>query len=77
MADPYMRSTQAFAPRQWVVKEATQNVESAKRKLRLIVDVKSPFHQLRALSVIAFREKAGRSQVSSFCFSLDKVFLAL
>jgi hypothetical protein len=27
------------------------------------------------LSVIAFHEKAGRSQVGSFVFSLDKVFL--
>jgi len=26
------------------------------------------------LSAIAFHEKAGRSQVSSFVFSLDKVF---
>ena len=29
------------------------------------------------LSVIAFHEKAGRSQVGSFVFSLDKVFLFL
>ena len=27
------------------------------------------------MSVIAFHEKAGRSQVASFVFSLDKVFL--
>ena len=27
------------------------------------------------LSVIAFHEKAGRSQVSSFAFFMDKVFL--
>ena len=27
------------------------------------------------MSVIAFHEKAGRSQVGSFVFSLDKVFL--
>ena len=26
-------------------------------------------------SEIAFHEKAGRSQVGSFCFSVDKVFL--
>ena len=29
----------------------------------------------RSMSVIAFHEKAGRSQVGSFVFSLDKVFL--
>jgi hypothetical protein len=29
------------------------------------------------MSVIAFHEKAGRSQVGSFVFSLDKVFLFL
>jgi len=29
----------------------------------------------RVLSAMAFHEKAGRSQVDSFVFSLDKVFL--
>jgi hypothetical protein len=35
-----------------------------------------PKGEVRVLSVIAFHEKAGRSQVDSFCFSLDKFFLS-
>ena len=42
--------------------------------------VTSPLHskcpEQGVLSVIAFHEKAGRSQVGSFVFSLDKVFLS-
>jgi hypothetical protein len=49
-----------------------------------MVGVSSRLHPLRlagwgadprSMSEIAFHEKAGRSQVGSFVFSLDKVFL--
>ncbi len=44
----------------------------------LVIGVKSRFHSLTpprgVLSVNAFHEKAGRSQVGSFVFSLDNVF---
>ena len=49
--------------------------------MKSIVEI-SPFHSLTgtgigesSMSVMAFHEKAGRSQVGSFVFSLDKVFL--